>query len=66
MATPNIYADQIEWFCRNFPGRERIVVITPSEPLPVGRWTMEWARISRAIDLGRRDMAATITKSAQR
>ncbi len=26
MATPNIYADQIEWFCRNFPGRERIVV----------------------------------------
>ena len=26
MATPNIYADQIEWFCRNFPERERIVV----------------------------------------
>jgi len=26
MATPNIYADQIEWFCRNFPGRERIIV----------------------------------------
>ena len=26
MATPNIYADQIEWFCRKFPGRERIVV----------------------------------------
>ncbi len=26
MATPNIYADQIEWFCRNFPGRDRIVV----------------------------------------
>jgi 2-isopropylmalate synthase len=26
MSTPNIYADQIEWFIRNFPGRERIVV----------------------------------------
>ena len=26
MATPNVYADQIEWFSRNFPGRERIVV----------------------------------------
>lgn len=26
MATPNIYADQIEWFGRNFPGRERIII----------------------------------------
>ena len=26
MATPNIYADQIEWFCREFPGRERVCV----------------------------------------
>ena len=26
MATPNVYADQIEWFCRNFPERNRIVV----------------------------------------
>ena len=26
MATPNVYADQIEWFGRNFPGRERIVI----------------------------------------
>ncbi len=26
MATPNVYADQIEWFCRHFPGRDRIVV----------------------------------------
>lgn len=26
MATPNIYADQIEYFCRNFPERERAVV----------------------------------------
>ncbi|MGE0625429.1 MAG: 2-isopropylmalate synthase [Pseudomonadales bacterium] len=26
MSTPNVYADQIEWFCRNFPGRDRIVV----------------------------------------
>ena len=26
MATPNVYADQIEWFIRHFPRRERIVV----------------------------------------
>ena len=26
MATPNVYADQIEWFIRHFPHRERIVV----------------------------------------
>lgn len=26
MSTPNIYADQIEWFLANFPGRERIVL----------------------------------------
>ena len=26
MATPNIYADQIEWFARRFPDRERIVI----------------------------------------
>ncbi len=26
MATPNIYADQIEWFLRHFPGRDRIVL----------------------------------------
>jgi 2-isopropylmalate synthase len=26
MATPNVYADQIEWFIRNVPGRERFVV----------------------------------------
>jgi 2-isopropylmalate synthase len=26
MATPNIYADQIEWFCRHIRGRERIIL----------------------------------------
>ncbi len=26
MATPNIYADQIEWFIRNFPARDSVVV----------------------------------------
>jgi 2-isopropylmalate synthase len=26
MATPNIYADQIEWFARNMPGRERYIL----------------------------------------
>jgi len=28
--------------------------------LPVGRWTMEWSKISQAIDLGRRDIEAAI------
>lgn len=26
MATPNIYADQIEWFCRHFPRRDSVVI----------------------------------------
>jgi 2-isopropylmalate synthase len=26
MATPNVYADQIEWFARNFPQRDSIVI----------------------------------------
>jgi len=26
MATPNIYADQIEWFARNMPGRDRYLL----------------------------------------
>ncbi len=26
MATPNIYADQIEWFCRNLPSRDCAVI----------------------------------------
>jgi len=28
MATANVYADQIEWFCRNFPDRDRVVIST--------------------------------------
>jgi predicted acylesterase/phospholipase RssA len=43
--------------------RERLVVVTPTSELPVGRWTMEWSKISRAIDLGRRDMETTIEKA---
>lgn len=39
---------------------ERLVVVTPTEELPVGRWTMEWSKISRAIDLGRRDIETAI------
>jgi len=42
--------------------RERVVVVTPSEELPVGRWTMEWSKISRAIELGRRDMESAIAR----
>ncbi len=26
MATPNLYADVIEWFCRNVPTRDRVVI----------------------------------------
>lgn len=26
MATPNVYADQIEWFCRNLANRESVIV----------------------------------------
>ena len=26
VAMPNIYADQIEWFCRNLPGRDRAII----------------------------------------
>jgi 2-isopropylmalate synthase len=26
MDTPNVYADQIEWMCRNFKNRERVIV----------------------------------------
>ena len=39
---------------------ERLVIMTPSSPLPVGRWTMEWSRISKAIELGRRDIESAI------
>ena len=26
MATPNVYADQVEWFCRHLPQREHVVI----------------------------------------
>ncbi len=26
MATPNIYADQLEWFCRNLPDRDKAII----------------------------------------
>ncbi len=41
---------------------ERIILVNPSEELPVGRWTMDWERISRAIEIGRRDMEGRIRK----
>jgi predicted acylesterase/phospholipase RssA len=43
--------------------RERLVVVTPSEPLPVNRWTMEWRLIEPAIALGRRDMERVIART---
>lgn len=39
---------------------ERLIVLTPSEDLPVGRWTLEWNRVKQAIELGARDMELTI------
>ena len=45
---------------------ERLVVVVPSEPLPVERWTMEWARVRKAIELGRRDMEAAIEEVGSR
>ena len=43
--------------------KERLVVVTPSRPVPVGRWTMEWSRISQAIELGRRDIETAIEQA---
>jgi predicted patatin/cPLA2 family phospholipase len=42
---------------------ERLVVVTPSSPLPVGRWTMEWSRIKLAIEQGRRDILTAINQA---
>jgi len=39
---------------------ERLVIVTPSGPLPVGRWTMQWSRIREAMELGRRDVETAI------
>jgi predicted acylesterase/phospholipase RssA len=40
--------------------RERLVVVTPGRDLPAGRWTMDWPTLERTIELGRRDIEATI------
>jgi len=45
--------------------KERLVVITPTRTLPVGRWTMEWSKISQAIELGRQDIGAAIEEAAK-
>ena len=42
MATPNIYADQIEWCCRNFKNRDSVIlsacirttIAAPASPPP--------------------------------
>ena len=44
---------------------ERLVIVTPSAPLPVGRWTMEWSKISEAISRGERDMRAALAAAAR-
>jgi 2-isopropylmalate synthase len=30
MSTPNIYADQIEWMCRNLDNRENVLIVAAS------------------------------------
>ena len=60
--SPNGLAE-LEGELRRHQRRERMVVVTPSEPMPVGRWTMEWSRISQAIELGRRDIEAAIEQA---
>jgi predicted acylesterase/phospholipase RssA len=51
---------ELEGELRRHRRRERLVVVTPSAPLPVGRWTMEWSRISLAVALGAADIATAI------
>jgi hypothetical protein len=44
--------------------RERLVLVTPSARLPVERWTMVWARVRQAIEMGRGDMIAAIEETS--
>jgi predicted acylesterase/phospholipase RssA len=57
--SPNGLAE-LENELRRHRRRERLVVVTPSEHLPVGRWTMEWSRIRLAVALGAADIANAI------
>lgn len=52
--------DELEHELRRQRRRERLVVVTPSQQLPVGRWTMEWPRVRLAIDLGSADISSAI------
>jgi predicted acylesterase/phospholipase RssA len=45
---------------------ERLVIVTPSSPLPVGRWTMQWSRIREAMELGRRDIEMAIEQATSK
>jgi predicted acylesterase/phospholipase RssA len=42
---------------------ERLVVITPTRPLPAGRWTMAWKPISETIEIGRQDIERAIARA---
>jgi len=39
---------------------ERMIIINPSRELPVSRWTMDFERISEAIEIGREDFESTL------
>ena len=49
MDTPNVYADQIEWMCRNFKDRERVIVsVHPHNDRGCGVATTELALLAGA------------------
>lgn len=49
MDTPNVYADQIEWMCRNFSDRERVIVsVHPHNDRGCGVATTELALLAGA------------------
>lgn len=49
MDTPNVYADQIEWMCRNFTDRERVIVsVHPHNDRGCGVATTELALLAGA------------------
>ena len=42
---------------------ERMVVITPTRPLPADRWTMAWEPIRETIEIGRQDIETAIEQA---
>ena len=45
---------------------ERLVIVTPGDELPAGRWTMDWPTLERTIAKGREDAKTAIRLSKTR